>query len=340
MKNRIKNFQKQFEEWNVDSFLIENPVDLLYLTGMKVSRGRLWVGPHESAFLVDGRYFAAAKIQSLCPVFLWEDKPRMGRIGFDSSYTTIDGLSKLKKESTQAVFVPISRPLRLSRLIKDREEIKKLRKAAEITWDGIGHVKSLFREGVSERELAAEFDFFVRKKGADGLAFESIVAFGENSAFPHHRASDSCLLKNQIVLIDVGAVFANYCADVTRVFFFGEANPKLKQMLEIVRAASKEACKQIRPGVDIKTIGRLVADFLSKNGVEELMTHGLGHGIGLEGHESPLIRWDGEDQMMIFQENMAIAVEPGLYLPKLGGVRHENSGIVTARGFESFYPEM
>jgi Xaa-Pro aminopeptidase len=197
----------------------------------------------------------------------------------------------------------------------------------------------LFREGIAGRDLSVEFEYFVRKNGADDLAFDSIVAFGPNSAYPHHHSSQNLLKRNQNILIDVGAMYRHYCADVTRVFFFGNVNAELSRMNRICREAASEAARQIHPGAIIQEIDQHVRDFLKKEGVEELMTHGLGHGIGLEGHECPVIRFNGEDRNLALQENMAIAIEPGLYQAGIGGVRHENSGIVTKDGFASFYPD-
>jgi Xaa-Pro aminopeptidase len=228
--------------------------------------------------------------------------------------------------------------LREQRIIKEDKEIEALREAAKITWRGIERVCSLFQEGVSERELAWEFECFVRQRGASRLAFDTIIAFGEHTAYPHHRPSDARLKKDQIVLIDAGAVFNHYCADVTRVFFFGKPDPRLEQMDRFVREAYRAAQRQIHIGATILAIDRSARDELARQGVEPLFTHSLGHGLGLEAHEPPLVRWDGDDRNMAIQSQMILAIEPGLYRPGLGGVRYENSGVVTKNGFESFYP--
>jgi Xaa-Pro aminopeptidase len=342
MNNRIKTLQKRLSHWKIDALLIENPIDLFYLTGLKLSKGRLWVLPDRAQLVVDGRYFGEASQKCPCPVVLWEKGKGLevkGRIGFDSAWTTVANLERLKKESPDAVLMEIDGPVKQQRLLKDPKEIETLREAAKITWAGIERVRSLFREGVSEQELAFEFEFFVRKSGASRLAFETIVAFGENSAYPHHRSSTARLQNNQIVLIDAGAVFDNYCADVTRVFFFGKPDPRLERMFQFVREAYNAAIRQIHIGTNIYTIDRAARDSLTQNGVESMFTHSLGHGLGLDGHEPPLIRWDGDDREMAIQSHLVIAIEPGLYQPGLGGVRYENSGVVTKDGFESFYPE-
>ena len=342
MNRRIELLQKHLHQWPIDALLIENPVDLLYLTGLKLSRGRLWVSARDIQLHVDGRYFDEASLKSPCSVKCWvrgQEERRTGRIGFDSFWTTVANMGRLQSESPEAVFQPVPQPLKEQRLIKDAKEIGSLREAAKITWAGIQHVQKLFKVGISEREIALEFEFYVRKQGASGLAFETIVAFGENSAYPHHRASPTRLEKDQIILIDAGAVFDQYCADVTRVFFFGKIDSRLERMYEIVRQADQASRSFVRIGAKVSSIDQAARDLFERENVEELFTHSLGHGIGLEAHECPLIRHDGEDRDLELRPGMAIAIEPGLYQPKLGGIRYENSGIVTDSGFESFYPE-
>ena len=342
MKERIRTLQKRLHEWPIDALLIENPIDLLYLTGLNLSRGRMWVRANEAQLHVDGRYFDEAKLKSPCPVFLWvkgQERRETGRIGFDSGWTTVANREKIQSESPDAIFMAVPQPLKNQRLIKEAAEIDSLRQAAQITWAGIQHIRGLFKEGITEQELAFEFEFFVRKQGASGLAFETIIAFGENSAYPHHRAANARLQKNQIILVDAGAIVDRYCADVTRVFFFGLADPRLEKMYQIVREADRAARQCVRINAKVGAIDQAARDVFKRENVEALYTHSLGHGIGLEAHECPLIRWDGDDRDVAIRPHMAIAIEPGLYQPEIGGVRYENSGIVTAKGFESFYPE-
>jgi Xaa-Pro aminopeptidase len=340
--DRMDHLQKRLSEWNIDTLLVENPVDLFYLTQLKLSKGRLWVMKGQTTLCVDGRYFDVAKKAAPCPVSLWvkgKEVPQVGRVGFDSCYTSVANLEKLKAESPAASWRPIAQPLLKQRLIKDQHELHLLREAAKITWEGIQHIRSQFAEGISEEELALEFEFFVRKKGAAGLAFDSIIAFGENCAYPHHRTGQKRLKKNEAILIDVGVVYQNYCSDVTRVFFFGEPNPEVVRMLDIVRAADRAARLKVCAGAVVGSIDQAARDVMKQHGVESLFTHGLGHGLGLEAHESPFLRVDGDDQAMALQLNMVITIEPGLYRIGVGGVRYENTGIVTKNGFESLYPD-
>ena len=320
--------------------IIENPIDLYYLTGLTLSRGRLIISDDVRLY-VDGRYISYAKEKAPCPVFLWNQETRFSPsrpLHFDSAWTTVAHLEKLKTEISQPL-LPKANPLRKLRLIKEEDELRALRKAAEITWSGVLHVHSLFREGISEHDLATEFDYHVRKKGASGLSFDPIIAFGENSAYPHHRSSSARLRQNQIVLVDVGAIYDHYCGDVTRVFFFGKPDPRLQAMDQFVRAAAGAAAARVRIGAPLGGLDRAARDELSRHKMEELFTHNLGHGIGLDCHESPSLRWDGEDKDLPLAANMVFTIEPGLYQSGLGGVRYENTGVVTEHGFESFYPE-
>jgi Xaa-Pro aminopeptidase len=342
ISKRIHQLASYLPSWEIASLLIENPVDLSYLTGLTLSRGRLIVTSKEATLFVDGRYIDYAKEKSPVPVSLWESKTKFslkGAVGFDSSWTTVLQLQGLQKEMPDLKLIPKEKPLQLQRLIKEKSELTLLRKAAEITWEGIEHIRALFKEGVSEQELATEYEYFVRKKGASKLSFDSIIAFGEESAHPHHRSSLKRLKRNQIVLVDVGVVYQGYCGDCTRVFFFGEADPRLKKMDDLAKQAAAAAKESARPGAPLGSLDRAARDLFAQEGVEELFNHNLGHGVGLDVHEYPSLKWDGADKDLLLSKNMVFTIEPGLYRAGLGGVRYENTGVVTDRGFESFYPE-
>lgn len=341
MQDRIRILQKKLAEWQVDRLLIENPIDLFYLTGLQLSKGRLMVGQREATLFVDGRYLAFAKAKAPCEVFAWEaSKEKMqGEIGFDSAYTTVEVLEKLKAGTSGAKWVSLPRMLKSLRLIKDAVELQKMKKAAEITWAGVCHVQSLLKENISEKELALEFEILVRRQGASKLSFDPIIAFGENSAYPHHRSSDARLGKNMPVLVDVGAVYDSYAADVTRVFFFGKIDPRIQQMYDLVRQAAQAAKDAVCLKGALGTLDVAARSVFKRAGVEDLYVHNLGHGIGLETHEYPSLRFDGEDRDLELREHMVFTIEPGLYQAGLGGIRHEDTGVVTRSGFHSFYPD-
>ncbi len=330
------------KEWEVDALLLENPVDLLYLTGLSFSKGRLFVYRQEMQLFVDGRYISYALEKAPCPVQLWDKKTLLpqGRVGFDSASMCVEAWEQLKKEAPDTQWKAISRPLKEIRVIKDSGEIAALRKAAELTWNGIKHMLGCLRIGVSEREVAWEFEKYVRERGASGTSFETIVAFGKNSALPHYRPKGALLEMGQIVLFDAGAVVDGYAGDATRVYFYGEIDPQLKKMYALVREAHLAAKKKSCVGEKIGALDRAARDVFAKEGVEKLFLHSLGHGIGLETHEYPVLRSTGADVNLKLKENMVFTIEPGLYLSGSGGVRLEDTGLVTAKGFESFYPEL
>lgn len=328
----------------VDGCLIEEPADLFYLTGLSLSLGRLWVSPKEARLFVDGRYLAKAKQQAPCPVFLnnetnfKEALKNVKRASFDSAFVTYNSYMTLKNGFPHVEWIPVSSPAKNLRLIKDAGEIDSLRKAAHLTWKGYQHILRHLKEGVSESETALEFEFFCRKNGASGLSFEPIIAFGENSAYPHYRAGAAKLQKNQIVLIDIGAIVDRYHGDMTRVFFFGEPDPRLAHFHQLVRTAQKKAVDHVRPGIHIGELDQIVRKEFRKENLEELYTHTLGHGIGLETHEYPRIKAEGDDKDLILKPGMVFTIEPGLYQPGLGGVRYEDTVLVTDSGCENFYP--
>jgi Xaa-Pro aminopeptidase len=327
--NRLIAFQKKVEP----SFfcVIENPIDLFYLTGMSLSQGTLVVGEKIYLF-VDGRYFDLAKskfnyeVKAFSELGSWiKDK----KLIIDSAYTSLERAQFFEKSST---FKSASKLLKKSRLIKDLQEIKLLKKAASLTKLGIEHIYGLLKVGVREDDLAFEFESFVRKNGASALSFEPIIAFGENSAFPHHRASNSKLLNNQIVLIDVGAKVEGYSGDLTRVFSFGQIDERLQLFQKWVTQAFEESLAVAKVGRSIKELDLIARSVFAREGVEALFTHSLGHGIGLETHEFPIIRFNGLDSDEILEEGMVFTIEPGLYQVGLGGVRWEEMILVSNDG--------
>ncbi len=328
----------------VDGCFVEEQADLFYLTGLVLSIGRLWVSPKDACLFVDGRYFEKAKQDAPCRVELNTEKnvkeamQTAKRVSFDSAYVTYNGFLALKKGYPHIEWVPVSSPVKNLRLYKDAHEIGALRKAAQVTWQGYQHILKNLKEGISEAEIALEFEIFCRKNGASGLSFDPIIAFGENSAYPHYRAGNAKLQKNQIVLIDVGAIVDRYYGDMTRVFFFGNPDPRLAHFHHLVATAQQKAVAHVRPGVKLGDLDRIVREEFRKEGVEELYTHSLGHGIGLEAHEYPRVKVDGEDKDLVLKPGMVFTIEPGLYQPGLGGIRYEDTILVTETGCENFYP--
>ena len=226
------------------------------------------------------------------------------------------------------------------RLIKDAGEIEKMKQSAHLAWKGYEWILSALKVGVTEKEIAKGFEIFCLQSGADCLSFDPIIAFGSNGAMPHYHPQDIPLTKEDPVLIDIGVVLDYYHSDMTRVFFpASQKTGKIHHFYTLIQKAQKKALSLCRPGVKLGTLDAAVREVFRAEDVESLYVHSLGHGIGLQTHEFPRIKHDNEDKDLVLEPGMVFTVEPGLYLPGTGGVRYEDTIVITAHGYENFYPE-
>ena len=322
------------------SYLVNNPIDIYYLTGLDISAGSLVVGKN-SFLLVDGRYFEVCKNKSPVPVYLTKEglifELIEGSLWVDKESLSIGSFLNLeeKAKTKNITLRPVESQIKSLRMIKDTEEISLLREAARLGVEGFQFLKSLLKLEISEIEMASELEYFWRKKGGQGVAFEPIIAFGSNSSMPHYRAGGRALKKNDIVLIDIGVKKNHYHSDMTRVIHFGKISSQLKELHSIVQESIESALLKLRPGAMIQEIDEAARVVMRQYGYEDYFTHSLGHGVGLEIHESPLIKSQGPTCSMPLEEGMVITIEPGLYLPKIGGVRLEDTVVITATGYEN-----
>jgi Xaa-Pro aminopeptidase len=345
-KKRIEELMHRLPSFGAEACLIDSPVDLFYLTGIALSHGLLIVTHKEARLFVDGRYIQVAEEKSPVPVALEEkeailaylEQKKAKKIAFDSDSTHHSQFLKLSSWLPSKELLPIASPLRDQRLIKDKQESLIMKRAAKIAWQGFLHIRKKLKKGVTECDLALEFETFCRKKGAQKLSFDPIIAFGKNSAMPHYRSSNTKLKEGDAVLIDVGVVVDSYCSDMTRTLFFGKGDPILVRFAKIVHDAQKAALKLCKPGTKLGDLDRAAREVMKKEGVEKHFIHSLGHGVGLEIHEWPRIKAGGEDQNLLLKPGMAITIEPGLYLPGKGGIRYEDTILITSISYQNFYP--
>jgi len=332
---RLKALREKFKAWKVQGCLVEASTDLYYLTGLGLSRGRLVVTEEDVCLCVDGRYQQMAEEKSPFRIESYSvNLPETGVIAFDSLATSVDQAVRLKKKFSR--LKPIDGLLKEIRLVKDAAEISWMKKSAALARKGFLHVRKIAKIGMTEAELSWEFEAFCRQKGASGVAFEPIIAFGENTAMPHYRPGKRRLKKNDLVLCDLGVIYNHYRSDMTRVFHFGKIDPQLAKMEAVVRAAFQASLKLCRPGTRIGALDEAARHVMRKAGMEGRFLHSLGHGIGLETHEFPIIRYDGADRNVRLESGMTITIEPGLYVPDLGGIRHEETVVITPKGCYSF----
>lgn len=334
--DRIKKVQKLLSTWGAGGCLIENSVDLYYLTGFELTAGTLVIFPRSFKLFVDGRYIELVKKRKeiiSAPALEMEGFLKgKEKVAFDSTSVTYARFLKLKKMN--ATFKPIPGLLKGVRAVKEAKELALMKKSGRLALEGIEYAATQLKPGVTEKEIAHKFEAFCRERGAERLAFDPIVAFGANTAFPHYRAGDGVLKKDDIVLIDAGIVLDHYRSDLTRMFFLGKTNPELKKMYETVRRAQKASLDLCRPGTILEKLDNAARDVIEEEGFTDLLAHGLGHGIGLDVHEFPRVSRQGEDKKVSLEKGMVITVEPGLYLPGKGGVRYEDTIMITENGYE------
>jgi Xaa-Pro aminopeptidase len=341
---RLQRVQQELKNLRVDGCLIEDPLDLLYFTGLKLSCGKLLVCPTDILLLVDSRYLPIAKERALCPFTLdtedhWFSFCRrcgIHRLGFDGRHTSYDHFLHLRQKKLE--LISCSALFKEIRSIKDPLEIAKMKKSAHLLWRGFEFICSTLKAGVTEREVAKTFEIFCLQNGADALSFEPIIAFGPHSAIPHHRSENVSLMSGDVVLVDIGVAIAGYHSDMTRTLFFETKHPYLSKLYKIVQKAQRTALELCRPGQTVGQIDLAARKVFKEEGVEELFIHGLGHGIGLEVHEFPRIKYDGVDKDAILKSGMVVTIEPGLYVPGIGGVRYEDTIVITDDGYENLYP--
>lgn len=332
-----------------EACLIENPVDLLYFTHLDLSAGKLCVFPKKAALFVDGRYFQVAKQRTGIEVHL-EEKEGVknflstqpgSTLWIDGQQTPYDVVIKWKTalQGSGREVLSNASLYKSMRLIKTEQEIEAMKRSAKLLWKGFEYLIKQLKEGVTEKDLCLRFEIFCLQEGGEGLAFSPIIAFGLHTAMPHYRPQDAALKKGDIVLIDIGVIVDHYRSDMTRVVFYKGIDPELERLYRINKAAHEAALRGCIPGRALGTLDRAARDVMAKEGVEHLFVHGLGHGIGLETHEYPRVKWDAEDKDLLLEPGMVFTIEPGLYLPGKGGVRYEDTICITETGYENFYPE-
>jgi len=239
------------------------------------------------------------------------------------SYKNFEQIRKLFK----CKIIDISNDIRKIRSIKNSEEIKRLKSAAKLTCKAMKVVKESIRIGITERELAAIVEYNMRKK-ADWYSFETIVASGANCAFPHHRISDRKIKKNDLVIVDCGMIYKNYCSDMTRTFCI-KPNKKTKFIFNTVLRSQKAALSKIKPNIKAKTVENAARKIINKAGYE--FVHGIGHGVGIQIHEQPYIKYNSKS---VLKPGMVFTIEPGIYIKGFGGVRIEDMVLLTKKGIK------
>lgn len=253
------------------------------------------------------------------------------KIGINSNELTYSNFLSMKKANPNAKFIDVSSAIVAARAVKDSGELERIRTACKITSQVGNMIPDMFQDKVREYEFSAEIVYTMQKLGASGPSFTTITAFGPNSAEPHHSSSNRKIGRGDFALFDFGARYIMYCSDVSRTFFYGKVAERQEEMYDIVSRAQAIALKSMRAGVNGRTVHNKVEEFINGTKYKGRFIHGLGHGLGLTTHDP-----GGLSGALDFKlkENMVLTVEPGVYIPKYGGVRIEDDVIVKKNGVE------
>lgn len=261
----------------------------------------------------------------------WLEKKRAVRAGCEESHLTWAALKGLRSACQKVSFKPCARLIEELRSVKDAGEVELIRRAAKITSAALADVRPLVRPGTREMDLAAEIEYCMRRRGAEGAAFETIVASGARSAWAHARPTSNLLKKRDLVILDLGAILRGYAADMTRTLYLGRPSPHLRRLYSAVKDAQAQAIGALRAGVLAGEIDQTARRVLNRYGVGKYFTHSTGHGVGLETHERPRL---GRGERQQLEAGCVVTVEPGVYVQRLGGIRIEDTVLVAPDGPE------
>lgn len=340
---KLVKLRRSFDELGIDGMLVTDPYNRRYLTGFTGTAGTILVSKTEAYLLVDFRYISQANAQvtdfivkEIDRSIIYEEISMLAeslgikKLGFEQQHQSYFYYSQLLK-AAKTELVPVSNVVEKLRMIKNEEEVAILKKAAEIADAAFEHILTFIKPRRTEIEVANELEFQMRKLGATSSSFDMIVASGVRSALPHGVASEKVIKQGDMVTLDFGAYYQGYCSDMTRTVAVGEPDPKLKEIYSIVHDSLENALSGIKAGMTGKEADALTRDLISEKGYGDYYGHGMGHGIGLDIHEDIFMNPTCE---LLVEEGMVLTVEPGIYIPGLGGVRIEDDIIVREDSIE------
>ena len=328
----------------LDAMLVTHPPDVGYLSGFSGEDSYLVIGGGWSSLITDGRFAEQAAKECDGVEIVVREKSltdsagkalggrRVRKLGYQKAHISVAVQEDLSRDVGRRKLVGVSGLMAPLRAVKGAEELTQIRKAVRIAQKAFGELiaggaKPLV--GRTERQIAAQLEYHMRSLGADAAAFETIVAAGPNGSRCHHQPGQRRVRKGEALLIDWGARVNGYHSDLTRVVFLGTIPPKLAEIYDVVRRAQEAGIAACRPGVRCKTPDAAARDVIESAGYGKEFVHGLGHGLGRQIHEAP---WLAKKRRARLRAGMVVTVEPGIYLPGVGGVRIEDDILITLRG--------
>lgn len=338
---RCDRLRQLMQQASVDAYLVTSADNIYYLSGFTGDEGMLLVTEQERYLVTDARFETQLETETpwlkhvitrsyLQQVIELCEQEKIVALAFEESisYALYDFLDEMAPFDIVALSGLIER----LRTKKSKLEIQKLKKSCLLAKDGYNYLKENVQPGMKELDVALMLDQFMRKNGATQASFETIVASGVRSALPHGVASNKRLEEGELVTVDYGYFLERYTSDVTRVLALGEVKQELKEIVQVVSEAKDLTVKAVRPGIMGKELDAIGRDYIIKAGYGKYFEHGMGHGIGLNIHEEPYL---GKTSTDTLEEGQVVTIEPGIYLPNIGGVRLEDDILVTEDGYEN-----
>ena len=341
MSTVLDKLREKIAEADADALLVTRPANVRYLSGFtSPADGRVLVTEKSATLLTDGRYTAQVKEESrletdISPAStMWLERvtelAENYHLAVEADHITLAQFQKLE-EKLERDPVATTGLVTEFRLIKTPEELDTIRAAAKIADDAFSHILNVIKAGMTEVEVALELERFMRRAGAEGIAFPITVASGYRSSMPHGTASPKEINTGELVTLDFGATVGGYHSDMTRTVAVGAVSERDEGLYDAVRAAQQAALEALAPGKDGKEVDAVARDLLTERGFGEYFSHSLGHGVGLEVHEAPSLTFR---KSATLKAGMTTTVEPGAYLPGDAGVRVEDLAFITEDGFE------
>lgn len=340
---RVQRLREKLSEQGVEALYVTNLTNVRYLCGFTGSSGALLVGGESAWFLTDGRYTTQSKQQvegaeieiystpdaQASAIGKAVDAIGAARVGFEASTLTVKGRDQLEQWFSGVELTSTDGIVEDLRRVKEPAEIDKIAAAAEITDAGLAWALERVEVGHTEREIALDLEYHLRREGAEDVSFDIIVAAAERSALPHAQPTDREVEKGRYLLFDLGVRLDGYCSDLTRTVVMGPVDDRHREIYATVLEANEKALGQVSAGRAAKQVDEAARSVIAEAGYAEAFSHGLGHGVGLQVHEAPTLRSTSDD---VLAEGEVVTIEPGVYLEDWGGVRVEDLVVVTADG--------
>jgi Xaa-Pro aminopeptidase len=336
-----------FATEEIEAFLVTGAANVRYATGFTGSNGVVLASDGSAVFFTDPRYAIQASKQvairtvvvrkgGLIPaVAKYAARKQIRRLGFEKHHLSYDQFAYLQEHLPKATLKPVEDVLVKQRMVKNADEIAAIRRSVQTNSNAFERAVKTIRPGMRESELAAELEYQMRLLGAERPSFETIVSSGVRTALPHAHPTARPIGNDDLLLVDMGATQEGYASDMTRMLYLGRKSRKIERMYRAVLEAQLAGVDAVRPGIAAGRVDKAAREVLKKHGLDRAFTHSTGHGLGLEIHEPPRL---GRGDKTKLEAGMAITIEPGAYVEDFGGIRIEDTVLVTSNGCEVLTP--